>query len=99
MKNTDAKVITFSIVKGGTGKTTSVMNTSVALAKKKQQVLLEDLDHQVSATRHLGIDPEPLSPNLYDVYVQKVPITLVVKKSSHKSQSTYRFREPRYTTG
>ena len=61
MKNTDAKVITFSIFKGGTGKTTSAVNNSVALAKKKQRVLLEDLDHQVSATRHLGIDPEPLS--------------------------------------
>ncbi len=99
MKNTDAKVITFSIFKGGTGKTTSAVNNSVALAKKKQRVLLEDLDHQVSATRHLGIDPEPLSPNLYDVYVQKVLITIVVKKPSHKSQSTYRFQEARCTTG
>ena len=82
MKNTDAKVITFSIFKGGTGKTTSAVNTAVALAKNKHRVLLVDLDHQASATRHLGIDPEPLSPNLYDVYVQKVPITLVVKNSS-----------------
>ena len=81
MKNTEAKVITFSIFKGGTGKTTSAVNTAVALAKKKQRVLLVDLDHQASATRHLGIDPEPLSPNLYDVYVQKVPITLVIKET------------------
>ena len=82
MKNTDAKVITFSIFKGGTGKTTSAVNTAVALAKKKQRVLLVDLDHQASATRHLGIDPELLSPNLYDVYVQKIPITLVIKETN-----------------
>ncbi len=82
MKSKDAKVITFSIFKGGTGKTTSAVNTAVALAKKKQRVLLVDLDHQASATRHLGIDPEPLSPNLYDVYVQKVPITLSGKEYS-----------------
>ena len=76
MKSKDAKVITFSIFKGGTGKTTSAVNTAAALARKKRRVLLIDLDHQASATRHLGIDPEPLSPNLYDVYVRKVPITL-----------------------
>ncbi|MHA2092867.1 MAG: ParA family protein [Candidatus Kariarchaeaceae archaeon] len=81
MKNSDAKVITFSIFKGGTGKTTSAVNTAVALARNKRKVLLVDLDHQASATRHLGIDPEPLSPNLYDVYVQKIPITLVVKNT------------------
>lgn len=76
MKSKDAKIITFSIFKGGTGKTTSAVNTATALAQKKQRVLLIDLDHQASATRHLGIDPEPLSPNLYDVYIRKVPITL-----------------------
>ena len=62
MKNTDAKVITFSIFKGGTGKTTSAVNTAVALAKNKRKVLLVDLDHQASATRHLGIDPETPLP-------------------------------------
>jgi chromosome partitioning protein len=76
MKNRNAKVITFSIFKGGTGKTTTAVNTAAALTKENHKVLLIDLDHQASATRHLGIDPEPLSPNLYDVFVRKVPITL-----------------------
>ena len=75
MKN--ARVISFSIFKGGTGKTTSAVNTAAALAQRKRRVLLVDLDHQASATRHLAIDPEPLSPNLYDVFVRKVPINLL----------------------
>lgn len=77
----DAKVISFSIFKGGTGKTTSAINVAAALALKKRRVLLVDLDHQASATRHLGIDPEPLSPTLYDVYVRQVPISLVRKET------------------
>ena len=73
----EAKIISFSIFKGGTGKTTSAVNVATALALKGKKVLLVDLDQQASATRHLGIDPEPLSPNLYDVFVRKVPISLV----------------------
>ena len=38
------KVISFSIFKGGTGKTTSSVNTAVVLAKRGKQVLLVDLD-------------------------------------------------------
>lgn len=73
----EAKVITFSIFKGGTGKTTSAVNVAAGLAQLDKKVLLVDLDQQASATRHLGIDPEPLSPTLYDVFVRKVPLSLV----------------------
>lgn len=69
------KVITFSIFKGGTGKTTSSVNTAAALAKKGKKVLLIDLDQQASATRYLDLDPEA-SPNLYEVFmgVQQAPL-------------------------
>jgi chromosome partitioning protein len=62
------KVISFSIFKGGTGKTTSTVNTAAALAAKGKKVLLVDLDQQASATRYLDLEPEA-SPNLYEVYV------------------------------
>jgi chromosome partitioning protein len=78
----DARVISFSIFKGGTGKTTSAVNAAAGLAQAGHRVLLVDLDQQASATRHLGIDPEPLSPNLYDVFVRKVPISLVRKATN-----------------
>lgn len=78
----EAKTISFSIFKGGTGKTTSAVNAAAALAQEDKRVLLVDLDQQASATRHLGIDPEPLSPTLYDVYVRKTPISLVRQKTA-----------------
>src|SRR5260221_2875712 len=72
------KVITFSIFKGGTGKTTSSVNTAAALAKKGKRVLLVDLDQQASATRYLDLDPEQ-SPNLYDVFMGTKPAQLAVR--------------------
>ena len=50
------KVVSFFIFKGGTGKTTSSVNTA-ALVKKGKRVLLVDLDQQASATRYLEVAP------------------------------------------
>lgn len=61
------KIISFSIFKGGTGKTTSAVNTASCLVEKGKKVLLIDLDQQASSTRYLGIDPE-VTPNLYNVF-------------------------------
>jgi len=47
------KVVSFSIFKGGTGKTTSTVSTAAALVKKGKKVLIVDLDQQASATRYL----------------------------------------------
>src|SRR5438552_6006106 len=74
------KVITFSIFKGGTGKTTSSVNVAAALASKGQRVLLVDLDQQASATRYLGLDPEA-SPNLYEVFLGTKPAALAIRKT------------------
>ena len=60
-------VVSFSIFKGGTGKTTTVVCTAAALAAEGKRVLLVDLDQQASATRYLDLDPAA-SPNLYDLY-------------------------------
>jgi chromosome partitioning protein len=72
------RVISFSIFKGGTGKTTSSVNTAVALARKGKRVLLVDLDQQASATRYLDLDPEQV-PSLYEVYTGAKPAALAVK--------------------
>lgn len=61
------KVVTFSIFKGGTGKTTTTVSTAAALVKHRKRVLLVDLDQQASATRYLDLDPEAV-PSLYDVF-------------------------------
>ena len=74
------KVVSFSIFKGGTGKTTSTVNTAASLVKKGKRVLLVDLDQQASATRYLDLDPEQ-SPNLYDVFMGTKPAQLAVRKT------------------
>jgi chromosome partitioning protein len=74
------KVVSFSIFKGGTGKTTSAVNTAAALTQKGKRVLLIDLDQQASATRYLDLDPEQ-SPNLYDVFMGTKPAALAIKKT------------------
>ena len=72
------KVVSFSIFKGGTGKTTSTVNTAAALVKKGKRVLVVDLDQQASATRYLDLEPEQ-SPNLYDVFMGTKPAPLAIR--------------------
>src|SRR5579885_3452652 len=74
------KVVTFSIFKGGTGKTTTSVNTAAALVKRGKKVLLVDLDQQASATRYLDLDPEQ-SPNLYDVFMGTKPASLAIRQT------------------
>src|SRR5438105_4698689 len=74
------KVVSFSIFKGGTGKTTTSVNTAAALVKKGKRVLVVDLDQQASATRYLDLDPEQ-SPNLYDVFTGTKPAQLAIRKT------------------
>jgi len=76
-----ARVISFSIFKGGTGKTTSSVNTADGLAKLKRRTLLIDLDQQASATRHLGVDPETQNPNLYHIFRQQIPAHLAIHQT------------------
>ncbi len=76
------KVITFSIFKGGTAKTTSTVNTAAALVKKGKKVLVVDLDQQASATRYLDLDPDA-SPNLYEVFMNTQQAPLAVRKTKH----------------
>src|SRR5213080_360301 len=74
------KVVSFSIFKGGTGKTTTSVNTAASLVKKGKRVLVVDLDQQASATRYLDLDPEH-SPNLYEVFTGTKPAQLAIRKT------------------
>jgi chromosome partitioning protein len=77
----EARVVSFSIFKGGTGKTTSAVNTAAALAKKGQRVLLIDLDQQASSTKYLGIDPDKNDINVYHCFIQNAPLGVATRKS------------------
>jgi chromosome partitioning protein len=53
--------------KGGCGKTTTTVNLGGALAADGWQVLIADLDPQAHASLALGVDPDELDENLYEV--------------------------------
>lgn len=76
-----ACVISFSIYKGGTGKTTSTVNTAAALAEQNKRVLLVDLDQQASATRYVGVNPDEINPSFYHVFLKQVPASVVRQRT------------------
>jgi len=76
------RVITFSIFKGGTGKTTTAVNTAYGLASQGKKVLLVDLDQQASATRCLDLDPDQ-TPSLYEVFSGTKPAALAIRKTKY----------------
>ncbi|MDH3519419.1 MAG: AAA family ATPase [Myxococcales bacterium] len=61
------RVIAIVNQKGGCGKTTTATNLAGCLAADGARVLVVDLDPQAHATLALGIDPEKIDENLYEV--------------------------------
>ena len=57
-------IISFAIQKGGSGKTTSVINLAAALQKQGKKILLVDADPQANLTQSLGIIEE-IGENLF----------------------------------
>jgi chromosome partitioning protein len=56
--------------KGGCGKTTTTVNLAGALEADGARVLVVDLDPQAHATLALGVDPDELDRNLYEVMAE-----------------------------
>jgi chromosome partitioning protein len=74
------RVFCVSNQKGGVGKTTSVVNISVALALHGNRVLVIDLDPQGNASTGLDVPHHAAVPDVYDCLVADTPISEVVQK-------------------
>jgi len=64
------RIIAIVNQKGGCGKTTTTVNLAGALEADGNRVLVVDLDPQAHATLALGVDPDELDENLYEVLAE-----------------------------
>jgi chromosome partitioning protein len=65
------RIIAIVNQKGGCAKTTTAVNLAGCLATDGARVLVVDLDPQAHASIALGIDPESLDENLYEVLAEE----------------------------
>ncbi|MBO4926686.1 MAG: ParA family protein [Clostridiales bacterium] len=80
-----AYVISIVNQKGGVGKTTTAVNLSAFLAKKRKKVLIIDLDPQGNATSGYGFDKSGLENTVYDLLVNEEDINTVIASTLVKN--------------
>lgn len=73
------RIFAVSNQKGGVGKTSTAVNLAAALATKRMNVLVIDSDPQGNASTALGIDHGNDTPSVYDVLIDELPLSEIVK--------------------
>ena len=73
------QVYVFANQKGGVAKTTTTLNLAVAFSESGHRVLCIDLDPQGNLTMSQGIDPDDTEKSMYDVLVDRTPISEIIQ--------------------
>lgn len=75
-----AKIISVCNQKGGTGKTTTVVNLAAALAQQGKRVLIIDVDPQGNATSGVGVNKSELRHTIYEMLLNRAhPQEIILK--------------------
>jgi len=76
------KTIVICNQKGGTGKTTTSVNLSAALADAGKKVLLVDMDPQGNATSGIGINKNEIAASAYEILLGKINARQAITKTA-----------------
>jgi chromosome partitioning protein len=78
-----SRVIAIANQKGGVGKTTTAINLGASFAVAERKTLIIDMDPQGNATSGLGIDRASIENSMYEVLVDRLPISEAVISRVH----------------
>ncbi len=79
------KIISVCNQKGGTGKTTTTVNLSAAIAELNKKVLIVDADPQGNATSGVGVNKNELDKTVYDLILNRAVANDVLIKDVYPS--------------
>ena len=79
------KIISICNQKGGTGKTTTAVNLSAAIAELGKRVLIVDADPQGNATSGVGVNKNELEKSVYDLILNKAVASEVLIQNVYPS--------------